>query len=260
MWRGGLSNMQLRHGLVLFGCCLWASPAAAQEIESGWQFSASPYLWLSGLKGDVGVSEEVEPVAVDLSFFDDILSNLKFAAMGTFDARHGRFVASGDVMYISLKASDNIDIREVDFLDVELRSKTFITTATAGYRAVAQDGLSLDVLGGARVNSMTTGLDLTGPQRSFSGSKTKTWVDPIVAVRFQAPIAPNLSVRTYGDIGGFGISSHLTWQLRGELQYDVSSRWSLTGGWRHLKTDYENNGYVYDTAMDGPILGAVYQF
>lgn len=233
--------------------------AAGAAREAGWQFSAGPYLWLAGLKGDMGVAEEVEPVAVDLSF-GDILGAMKFAAMGTFEARNGRFVATADLLYLSLGASDDVEIREVDFLDVELKSKTFITTLTAGYRAVDQDRLSLDVFAGGRINSMKTSLDLEGPVRSFSGSKTETWLDPVVGLRFKSRLGQRWSLETYGDIGGFGVGSDSTWQLLGLIQYDLSPRWSLSGGWRHLKIDFEDNGFVFDAAMDGPILGAVYRF
>lgn len=56
-----------------------------------------PCLWMSGLKGDLGVVAEVEPVGVDLSFFD-IMSALKFAFMGSVEARSGRFVDAGDII------------------------------------------------------------------------------------------------------------------------------------------------------------------
>jgi len=253
--------------LALCGFC--ASPVLAENAEtiasdaaapdSGWQFAVSPYLWMSGLKGDMGVVEQVEPVAVDLSF-GDIFKHLKFAVMGSVEARHDRFVTTIDMMYISMSASDNIKIREVDFLDAKLKSKTFIATATAGYRAVDKGRLYVDVFGGGRLNSMKTGLDLEGPQRSFSGSKSETWLDPVVGVRFQAPLGEHWSVKTYGDVGGFGISSHITWQVYGLIEYDVSRSWSLSGGWRHLKTDFDHKGFVFDAAMDGPILGATYRF
>jgi hypothetical protein len=214
---------------------------------------------MAGLKGDMGVVSAIQPVAVDLSF-GTILKHLKFAAMGSFDARKDRLVLSGDLLYLKLSASDNIDIREIDFLDAKLKSTTFITTLTAGYRAVDQGPLFVDVFAGGRIDSMKTGLDLNGPTRSFSGSKRATWFDPIIGVRFEAPLGPGWTVRTYGDIGGFGVGSHSTWQLRGEIHYDVSQHWALTAGWRHLKINYDHNGYVFDAAMDGPILGAIYRF
>ena len=249
----------LRRFLPLAACATWASPTLAQDVKSGWQFEASPYFWMGGMKGDVGVVEQVEPVAVDITFID-IMGALKFALMGSFDARHGRFVASTDAMYISLGTSKDIEIREADFLEGKLKDKIFITTGVAGYRVVDKDGLAVDVVAGGRLNSMKTSLDLTGPQRAFSGSKSETWFDPVVGVRFKAPIAPNWSVKTYGDIGGFGVGSHFTWQLRGDVQYDLSRRWSLTAGWRHLDIDFDHNGFVFDAAMDGPILGATYRF
>ena len=106
----------------------------------------------------------------------------------------GLFVGSADLLYVSMGASDDIEIREVDFLDVELDSKTFITTLTAGYRAVDQDRLSLDVFGGGRLYSMKTSLDLEGPQRSFSGSKTETWLDPVVGLRFKSRLGQRWSL------------------------------------------------------------------
>jgi opacity protein-like surface antigen len=234
-------------------------PASPSVDEPGWEFSAGPYLWMSSIKGDLGVVPEVEPVGADLSF-GDILDHMKFALMGKFDARRGRFIATGDVLFLKMSASDNIEIREVDFLDVKLTSSTFLTTVTAGYRAIDKDRMFLDLLAGGRLNVMKTGLDLTGPQRSFSGSKTETWVDPVIAARFQVPLGQHWAARIYGDAGGFGVGSHFTWQLVGGVEYDVSSRWTLSAGWRHLDIDYDHQGFVFDAAMDGPVLGAVYQF
>ena len=256
--------------LIAVGMAIVTAPATAETPdaggsahattgEPGWQFSVSPYLWMSSLKGDLGVAEQVDPVGIDMSFFD-ILDAMKFSLMGGFEARNGRFVGTTDMVYLKMGASDNIDIREVHFLDVELESTTFIATGTAGYRAVNRDALAVDVFGGARYYWMKTELDLAGPQNSFSGSKTEDWVDPIIGARLQAPIGPGWSVRAYADIGGFGIGSHLSWQLRGEVQYDLSRRWSLTAGWRHLDIDYDDDGFVFDAAMDGPVLGAVYRF
>ena len=248
------------------------APAAAESLdaggsasvhtttgEAGWQFSVSPYFWMSSLKGDMGIVEQVEPVGVDMTFFD-ILDAMKFSLMGGFEARNGRFVGTTDMVYLKMGASDNIDIREAHFLDVELVSTTLIATGTAGYRAVSRDALAFDMFGGARYYRMKTELDLAGPQNSFSGSKTEDWVDPIAGARLQAPIGADWSVRVYADIGGFGIGSHLSWQLRGDVQYDLGRHWSLTAGWRHLDIDYDDDGFVFDAVMDGPIVGAIYRF
>ena len=31
-------------------------------------------------------------------------------------------------------------------------------------------------------------------------------------------------------------------------------------GWRYLYTDYENDGFVFKTELNGPVLGATYNF
>ena len=234
-------------------------PAGQPAQHSRWELTSRPYVWFSGIKGDMGVVSEVQPVAVDFSFID-IVSHLKFAIMADGEARHGRFVASGDLMFVKLSASDDIKIREVDFVDAKLKSTTFITTLTAGYRVLDKDRLYFDLFAGGRLNAMKTGLDLDGPQRSFSGSKTQTWLDPLIGARFHMPLGPKWTARTYADLGGFGIGSHMTWQLLGTIDYDLSTRWSLTAGWRHLSIDYSHHGFVFDAAMDGPILGAIHRF
>ena len=236
-----------------------AEPTSSGPKQSEWQFSAQPYLWMSGMKGDMGVVEQVEPVGVDLSFIN-IVGAMKFALMGNFEARKGRFVVSADALFLSMGASNHIEIRERDFTDVELDTRTIIATTAAGYRAIDQPGVSMDVLGGPRIYSMKTSLDLEGPNRSFSGSKTETWIDPVIAVRFEAGLGRNCLVRGYGDVGGFGIASDHTWQLLGSVDCSISRHWSLSAGWRHLDIDYDHNGFVFDAAMSGPILGATYRF
>lgn len=235
-------------------------PVPAPPPQSDWEFSAGAYLWMAGLKGDVGVSTEVQPIALDFSF-GHILDALKFATMGTFEARKGRFMGSADLLYLSLGGSKNFAIRDADLIDGELDIKTLISTLTAGYRVVDQREFSLDALGGVRINSMKMELDLTGPNRSFSGTRSETWFDPLVGTRLRFPFDQRWSVEGYGDVGGFGMGSDISWQLQGLVRYAWNKQLALTAGWRHLKINYDKkDGFLFDAAMDGPILAATYRF
>jgi hypothetical protein len=51
-----------------------------------WRYAVTPYMWLTGLEGDVGVGRVSS--SVDLSP-SDILRNLKFGIMGAGEARKG---------------------------------------------------------------------------------------------------------------------------------------------------------------------------
>src|SRR6185436_1760297 len=99
------------------------------------------------------------------------------------------------------------------------------------YRAMDRGPTYLDLMAGMRLTSSKTKLALAGPVRSVSGDRTETWVDPIIAIRFHAPLAEKWAFVIYGDIGGFGVSSDLTWQLQGAVQYQIGRQWWLAAGW-----------------------------
>ena len=236
-----------------------ATSESTDAAGSSWEFSATPYIWFSGLSGDIGVFPALQPVDVDLSF-TDLLDHLKFAATVVMQARKGRFVALADIAYVDIGASENIGIRDPEFLDVELDTSTFMATAAAGYRAVDQGPLFVDLLAGLRVTSVDTRLELTGPLNTVVGESTETWVDPVIAARGHVPIGEKWALALYGDIGGFGVGSDITWQLLGTIQYQLGRSWWLAAGWRQYAIDYEKDGFVFDVSMGGPIIGVSFNF
>jgi hypothetical protein len=232
---------------------------AAGESSGGWEFSITPYLWGAGEKGDIQAFAVAPPVDVDLKF-SDIFDHLDFAAMGTVQAKNGRFVSMADIAYVKVSASKGVGVRDPDFIDIDLETSTFTATALAGYRAVDQGEMFLDLMGGGRLNTVKTKLSLSGPVRSLSGKSSETWLDPVIAARFHAPIGGDWAFVIYGDVGGFGLGSDLTWQLQGAVQYHLSRHWSLEAGWRQFAVDYDKQGFLYDVKLGGPLLGATYRF
>ena len=90
-------------GLML-GLSLCAAQASAQSASSsstaGWQGQIVPYLWGSGINGQVGIDNRTADV--DASF-GNILSHLHFAAMGMADARLNKFVVLADAFYTDVR-------------------------------------------------------------------------------------------------------------------------------------------------------------
>lgn len=252
--------IKVLHAIAL-GCGLMActAAAAAPAGSSEWEFSITPYGWFSGLNGDVGIFPSLRPVHVDASF-SDILDNLDFAAMAIFQARKGRFVSMVDLAYVDLSVSKGLEIRNRDFISGNLESSTLTGTAVAGYRLVDKGQFFFDVMAGLRLSSADTDLSLAGPRRSISDDISETWVDPVIAARFHTPLGENWAFVIYGDMGGFGASSDFTWQVQGAVQYRLGDGWWLSGGWRHYAVDFEDDGFLYDVSMSGPILGISYRF
>ena len=237
-----------------------ASVAAAQSSGSdgdGWEFAVTPYLWMSGTKADINTPQG-EEIEVDSSFID-ILGDLKFAFMGAFEARNGRFVILNDLMYLSMGTSADGSIGPVP-LEAEADMKLLSTTSLLGYRVVDEGPMFLDLMAGARITTVKVDLELSGPLQTFERDSKKTTVGPVIASRVRFPLSDRWGVAVYGDLGGFGVGADLSWQLLGTVQYDISDHWRLSAGWRHFSAKQDKNDFDVDIDLDGPIIGFSYRF
>ena len=87
--------------LALTGAAL---PATAQsdDASTGWTFEVVPIFWASGLKADITSSSGEQTINVG---FSDIMKDVHFGAIGTFEARKGRWGLLFDGMYVDIRKS-----------------------------------------------------------------------------------------------------------------------------------------------------------
>ena len=234
-----------------------AEQEAANPGNDGWEVIVVPYLWASGMKADISTPQG-EGVDIDQSF-TEILSDIKFTFMGALQARRGRFVTVQDLIFLSMESKDEGDIGP-GLVEAEVDMRVITTTHLAGYRVVDKGPLFLDLMGGARIASIKADLDLSGPLQTVERGSSETKIGPVLASRFRMPIGEKWGVELYGDLGGFGVTSDLSWQLLGTIQYEISDHWLLGGGWRHFSAEQEKNGFKIDLTMSGPFLAFGYRF
>lgn len=232
-------------------------PEAANTGNDGWEVMVVPYLWASGMKADISTPQG-EGVDIDQSF-TEILSDIKFTFMGALQARRGRFVTVQDLIFLSMESKDEGDIGP-GLVEAEVDMRVITTTHLAGYRVVDKGPLFLDLMGGARIISIKADLDLSGPLQTVERDSSATKVGPVIASRFRVPFSEKWGLELYGDLGGFGVTSDLSWQLLGTIQYEVSDHWLLGGGWRHFSAEQDKNGFKIDMTMSGPFLAFGYRF
>ena len=235
-----------------------APPPPPSPIQ-GWQYEVTAYGWLPAMTGDLGVTPRIDPVHVSLSPWD-IISNLKFGLMGRFDARNNRWVGFSDLVYSDVKFSDHITIRDRIFVSGSVRSKMLISTSLVGYRVLDDPGTSVDLLAGVRLENIDDSIHLQGPRNTFDGGKSQFWADPLLGARFKHQLARKWDATVWGDFGGFNAGSKFTGEVEGTVDYRFARRWRAFAGWRYLYTDYEHDGFVFNTDLNGPVLGATYQF
>ena len=89
---------------------------------------------------------------------------------------------------------------------------------------------------------------------------SKTWADPIVGLAFRSDLSERFFVTAKADIGGFDAAAKIDWQAFGGLGFRFNDRISVLGGYRHLAVDYTNEGFVYDTALQGLVIGVGIRF
>lgn len=227
-----------------------ADPSTASSEE--WEITVTPYVFLPRLKGTIGVVGETAEVNAS---FSDIFRNLDFAAMGTFEARKRNLVLLVDGMYMSL-SGQKITPRPF-FSDIDVEVKEIIVTPQVGYRAVRTERGSIDLMAGARIWHVNTHLTFQPnilPLVDVEGSRN--WVDPIVGARGTATLSPRTFVMGEFDAGGFGVGSDFTGQVFGGFGFQWKPRVALIGGYRYLRVDYVNEGFIYRTSLSGITLGA----
>ena len=235
------------------------APQVPAPQKSPWDFSTSLYLWGMGIEGSVGVlGVQSGSGAADVNLgFDDVLSKLEFAYMGTFELRRGRWSVTADLIYAQLGAE--VTGRGPFRLGAECDLKQFIGNFRLNYRLVDTERAAFDVFAGARVNWIDVGLELKGPRgRRINLSAEKDWVDPVIGFRTRVFMNDSWFLQASADVGSG--SSDLTWQTLGLVGYRFNAHCSTGLGYRALGTDYQEGGFTYDTTSHGPILGVEWKF
>lgn len=233
--------------------------ATAQD----WAVQVTPYVWATGLGGDIRPTAGSPTVGISKSF-SDLLEDLDAAFFLSGYARRGNLVFMGDLSTSSSSRGGALPAPPAPApLPAEGKLRQTSLTLAAGYRVADAPGGSLDLLVGARHWDLRAEVGVPAVAGLFPGASARrshAFTDPIVAARANLRLAPDWSMLLYADVGGFGVSSHSTAQVMGVVNYRVAENAFLSAGYRHLQVDYRRGGSRIDMAMGGPILGATWRF
>lgn len=231
-------------------------PMTTAPASSDWWFRTAAYGWVTAIDGDMSVGSLTAPVDVSMS---DTLSSVDMTYMGIFEAGYGKWSLGVDLMYAKL--SQDIGGGGRVFDSFRLQQKQWLITPVVAYRAVETDGYHMDIFAGARITAVE--VELTGRfvgSGEISSVHDTSWVDPIIGIRGQADLTDKFFFRYYGDIGGFGVSSDLTWQVFAGLGWKVNDKVNVAAGYRALGVDYTTGRLTLDTVTHGPVLGLEVHF
>ena len=229
-------------------CASDISAQSAPQPADNWQIEFVPYLWGSGINGDVGIGSR--SANIDASS-RNILSHLDFAFMAVVEARRDRLVTLTDFFYTDL-AGHRATPGPL-FSSVHPEQKLVILTTEGGYRLVNTDGGTVDLVGGLRFWGLNSELQFgAGVLPGVDFDINRNWVDAIAGLRAKLGLG-NWWVSAYGDFGGGG--SDRTYQLAGTGGLDFHRRYAILVGYRYLKVDYDSDDVLFDNTLKGPLFG-----
>jgi len=225
--------------------------------ENPWRFSLTPYGWMTGINGTISAGDR--SADIDIAF-KDVLKHLDMGVMMAAEVGYKRWSVMGDFIYARL--SDDIDPpRGVAFSSTHEVLKEIIGTITLNYRVVDSKTTFLDVFAGARIYSLDTQL-VFRPRlaQGVNVSASQTWTDPIIGLRGRYYFSRAWFLNLYGDVGGFGAGSDISWQVLGGVGVQAARWCDVELGYRALGFDYEPGRVKQDIVTHGPIIGAIIHF
>ncbi len=233
---------------------LFAQSNSQQPSAEGPQFNLTPYLWASGINGQLGIGRGTADF--DASF-RDVLEHLHFAAMGVAEMKWNGFIAMADSFYSDVRGQ-----RATPgplFSSVNPQQKIFVFTPEGGFRIVDTGATSIDAVGGIRLWHLNTQLQFQpGALPGVTMQDSRTWFDGIVGVRAKQSLGHNWRATAYGDVGGGG--SRSTFQIVAAANWDFQNHYELLLGYRYLNVDYNQDVLLLDTNLRGPVFGITFKF
>lgn len=235
------------------------SPASAQDADSGWRFSVTPYLWLSGVSGDVTAPFPLPGRDVSADF-GDLLDHLDGAFIGKAEVQYDRFGVLGDLLYLSVSGGKTLNPTNLPTIGTKLKLTTTTGTLAGFYRVHDSEQWKIDLLAGLRYNHFKTELNATAGGPGGDRSVSKDWTDPIIGVRARVRTGTKGSLTGYADYGGFDINDATVWQILGTYNYQWTDNAAVSVGYRYYVVDLKKEHFQFDLDLAGPLIGVTFTF
>ena len=230
----------------------------AADEDSGWHLNLSPYLWFAGAHGTVGalgrsVSIHASP--------GDLLSHFDIGLMGAAEARHKRFLLSGDLMWIRISDNHALPFPGLRAVSADARAGELVWTSKVGYRVIDHKKVKADANVGARFWHLSEKLSFNPSLLGLNFNRSQNWADIVIGGRVQLPLGEKAAVNLLGDVGGWNATANLDYQFAALLGYKICPKWTLLAGYRYLFIDYRGRlASVASIVTSGALVGVTYHF
>lgn len=235
--------------------------APEAKADGGFTLSLTPYVWLPGAEGTVGVGglgADVDASVVDIVDASDEL----FGVLARVEGRFGRlgFYADGGYMRIAIDdASGRLGLAKVDVVE-----EIGLVDFGLMYRFVderrADSRLALDATVGARYWNVELEID---PANLAGATRDEDWLIPTAGLRGTIGLGRRWEIVVGGDVGGFDAGSDFSWSAIGTIGYTFtmgSVESSIFAGYKGIADDFDAGAFTFDLALHGPVFGWRFTF
>jgi hypothetical protein len=180
------------------------------------------------------------------------------------EAHKGNWGIMGDLVSATLQNSGSVPVEggAARIADKITLQQTILTGAFTYTLANTKDAY-LDALLGVRAIDVTATLSgsLMGTPDKESISKKTSTVDPIIGAKGRYRIADSTwYIPFYGDIGGGGGTTDLTWQVMAGIGKTFNKMVDASLTYRALYYDMKDGGVLQKTTMLGPQVAVTFKF
>ncbi len=229
------------------------TPVLAEKPASAspFQFDIGIPVWSSGISGVTGVKGVQGHVSQS---FSSLWDHMDYVVPLTMDFRYQKFGFHIDGQFVKLNQFFNT--RGILYNTGDISMEQAFCNFDLDYRVLDTERWFVDPYIGGRYNylSLAGTLNSRFPKiiPNLNMNASTSWVDPIIGVNTKVHIYKPCSLLMLGDVGGFGVNSHITYQFYGGGEVQIARHFYMDLGYRYLYTDYSSGGFIYNVDMKGP--------
>ena len=229
----------------LFAFFAIGMPLAAAQAEPV-EVTAEPYLWAPTITGTISLGPLTVPLDVGP---EQLATGVRAGVMGYAKVRKGDAFVATEVI-----AADFRRDKFAPLLGQNVAAKIASIEGEAGYQIVSSTRMTVSPFVGIRYNYLKARAGTAPARIAVLGE----WIEPLIGLNGAARLADRWHAH-FKINHGLGVTTQRSFDVRGDIDYRISTRFSVFAGWRHSDHFYRNSGgtpFGLDLHGDGPLLGA----
>ncbi len=232
-------------GLLLVASLIIGTLQSPLAVADDVRYRLMPYIWTAGIDAEIG--RPGFTTVVDVSF-SDYLDLVDMGAAFVFEARGDRWSFATDLLWMQLGEEFEVPTGTID-AEIDM----MLVEVFGGYRPSGWENTW--IVGGVCYVDIDTDINFVvlGPR-----SSSQDFADPFIGLAWQ-PRRDNWEYVVQADIGG-GIDADFSWSVTLGTAYHFNDRFALSGGYRFIDIDFEDDEFVFDGTLDGIQIGLMITF